>query len=455
MQASIPSGTRDFGPVQAQKRKYIFDTLEEVFVLHGFQPIETPAMENLATLAGKYGDEGDQLLYKILNSRLGESKKADEVKTEFEQMMQGKSFTPLLTERALRYDLTVPFARFVAMNHHNIVMPFKRYQIQPVWRADRPQKGRYREFYQCDVDVVGSNSIYNEAELVSIYNMAFEKLGLRKYNIKINHRKLLQGIALYINAEHKFIDLTIAIDKLDKIGMDGVRQELIKRGFEEIQIDKIAQIFTIDGTAVEKLNSVQSMIQNEWVQLACTELNQLLNVCSSQNIQIDFTLARGLNYYTGCIFEVVVDDENCSFKGSISGGGRYDNLTGIFGLPNVSGVGVSYGADRIYDVMEELNLFPEYIVQNNSTLICGMDEQSVEAGFRLQHVLVQNNIICELYPEAAKAKKMFGYADKRNLKRVIVIGENERQNNVYTLKNMGTGQQDSYTLPDLLNQLKK
>lgn len=286
-------------------------------------------MENLATLAGKYGDEGDQLLYKILNSRLGESKKADEVKMEFELMMGGKSFTPLLTERALRYDLTVPFARFVAMNHNNLPMPFKRYQIQPVWRADRPQKGRYREFYQCDVDVVGSNTIYNEAELVSIYNMAFEKLGLKHYQIKINHRKLLQGIALYINAEDKFIDLTIAIDKLDKIGIDGVNLELAKRGFEQSQIEKVLSIFTITGSAIDKLNQLQDIISNHFIKAAVEELNQLLELSKNAKIEIDFTLARGLNYYTGCIFEVAVNDPACTFSGSISGGGRYDNLTGI------------------------------------------------------------------------------------------------------------------------------
>ncbi len=453
MQASIPSGTRDFGPVQAQKRKYIFNTLEQVFILHGYQPIETPAMENLATLAGKYGDEGDQLLYKILNSRLGESKKADDVRAEFDLMMGGKSFTPLLTERALRYDLTVPFARFVAMNHNNLPMPFKRYQIQPVWRADRPQKGRYREFYQCDVDVVGSNTIYNEAELVSIYNMAFEKLGLKHYHIKINHRKLLQGIALYINAEDKFIDLTIAIDKLDKIGMEGVRIELDKRGFEREQIEKVLSVFGISGSAVDKLNQIQNTISNHHIKTACDELNQLIALCKNAHIEMDFTLARGLNYYTGCIFEAVVTDPTCTFSGSISGGGRYDNLTGIFGLPYVSGVGISFGADRIYDVMEELNLFPDSIIQNNSILICGMDDESVQTGFELQHTLIQNNIICELYPEASKPKKMFGYADKKGLKKVIIIGENERLNKTYTVKDMTVGEQQTISLEQLLNEL--
>ncbi|MDZ4758112.1 MAG: histidine--tRNA ligase [Bacteroidota bacterium] len=453
MQASIPSGTRDFGPAQAQKRKHIFNTLEQVFILHGYQPIETPAMENLATLAGKYGDEGDQLLYKILNSRLNESKKADEVKAEFELMMKGKSFTPGLTERALRYDLTVPFARFVAMNHNNLPMPFKRYQIQPVWRADRPQKGRYREFYQCDVDVVGSNTIYNEAELVSIYDMAFKKLGLQNYIIKINHRKLLQAIASYIDADDKFIDLTIAIDKLDKIGMDGVSIELTKRGFEETQIAKVLQIFAITGSAAEKLNQINTIIDNHLIKSACDELLKLITLSNNSNLQIDFTLARGLNYYTGCIFEVVSTDPNCTFSGSLSGGGRYDNLTGIFGVPYISGVGISFGADRIYDVMEELNLFPESIIQNNSILICGMDDESVQTGFELQNILIQNNIICELYPEPAKTKKMFGYADKKGLKKVIIIGENERSGKVYTMKDMTKGEQQTVTLEQLLKLL--
>jgi histidyl-tRNA synthetase len=455
MKPSIPKGTRDFGPAEVLKRNYIFDTIREVFVRYGFQPIETPAMEDLSTLTGKYGEEGDQLLFKVLNN-------GDFLSKADDQALQAKDsakLVPSISKRGLRYDLTVPFARFVAMHQNDIPFPFKRYQIQPVWRADRPQKGRYQEFYQCDVDVVGSESLMFEAELAQIYDEVFQKLGL-KVVIKLNNRKILAGMAEAAGlSEDRFMDMTIAIDKLDKIGMDGVKQELSKR---DISDDAIAKIEAMLGTTeLEALKA--TFAASETGLKGIEELETVfsyLNLGDTHNtIQFDITLARGLNYYTGCIYEVAVDlsaqgQENIKM-GSIGGGGRYANLTENFGMKtNGSGVGVSFGAERIYDVMEELSLFPEDKANTLQLLFIAFDEKAHRYAFKALQQVRAAGINAELYPEPTKLKKQMKYADQRNVPYTVVIGDREMESGELAFKNMVTGQQENLQLNAIIDQLK-
>lgn len=455
MKPSIPKGTRDFGPAEVLKRNYIFDTIREVFVRYGFQPIETPAMEDLSTLTGKYGEEGDQLLFKVLNN-------GDFLSKADDQALQAKDsakLVPSISKRGLRYDLTVPFARFVAMHQNDIPFPFKRYQIQPVWRADRPQKGRYQEFYQCDVDVVGSESLMFEAELAQIYDEVFQKLGL-KVVIKLNNRKILAGMAEAAGlSEDRFMDMTIAIDKLDKIGMDGVKQELSKR---DISDDAIAKIEAMLGTTeLEALKA--TFAASETGLKGIEELETVfsyLNLGDTHNtIQFDITLARGLNYYTGCIYEVAVDlsaqgQENIKM-GSIGGGGRYANLTENFGMKtNGSGVGVSFGAERIYDVMEELSLFPEDKANTLQLLFIAFDEKAHRYAFKALQQVRAAGINAELYPEPTKLKKQMKYADQRNVPYTIVIGDREMESGELAFKNMATGKQENLQLNAIIDQLK-
>jgi histidyl-tRNA synthetase len=455
MKPSIPKGTRDFGPAEVLKRNYIFDTIREVFVRYGFQPIETPAMEDLSTLTGKYGEEGDQLLFKVLNN-------GDFLSKADDQALQAKDsakLVPSISKRGLRYDLTVPFARFVAMHQNDIPFPFKRYQIQPVWRADRPQKGRYQEFYQCDVDVVGSESLMFEAELAQIYDEVFQKLGL-KVVIKLNNRKILAGMAEAAGlSEDRFMDMTIAIDKLDKIGMDGVKQELSKR---DISDDAIAKIEAMLGTTeLEALKA--TFAASETGLKGIEELETVfsyLNLGDIHNtIQFDITLARGLNYYTGCIYEVAVDlsaqgQENIKM-GSIGGGGRYANLTENFGMKtNGSGVGVSFGAERIYDVMEELSLFPEDKANTLQLLFIAFDEKAHRYAFKALQQVRAAGINAELYPEPTKLKKQMKYADQRNVPYTVVIGDREMESGELAFKNMATGKQENLQLNAIIDQLK-
>jgi histidyl-tRNA synthetase len=456
MKPSIPKGTRDFGPAEVLKRNYIFDTIREVFVRYGFQPIETPAMEDLATLTGKYGEEGDQLLFKVLNNGDFLSK-ADQDALEAKDSAK---LVPSISKRGLRYDLTVPFARFVAMHQNDIPFPFKRYQIQPVWRADRPQKGRYQEFYQCDVDVVGSESLMFEAELAQIYDEVFQKLGL-KVVIKLNNRKILAGMAEAAGlSEDRFMDMTIAIDKLDKIGMDGVKQELSKR---DISNEAIAKIEAMLGTTeLEALKS--TFAASETGLKGIEELETVfsyLDLGDTHNtIQFDITLARGLNYYTGCIYEVAVDlsaegQENIKM-GSIGGGGRYANLTENFGMKtNGSGVGVSFGAERIYDVMEELNRFPEDKANTLQLLFIAFDEKAHRYAFKALQQVRAAGINAELYPEPTKLKKQMKYADQRNVPYTVVIGDREMESGELAFKNMVTGQQENLQLHAIIDQLKR
>lgn len=444
MKPSIPSGTRDFSPEQVAKRTYIFDTIRQVFIRYGFQPIETPAMEKLSTLTGKYGEEGDQLLFKVLNNGdfLKDAKDLDNYKKLAFQ----------IADRGLRYDLTIPFARYVVMNHDKIALPFKRYQIQPVWRGDNPQHGRYREFYQCDADVVGSNSLLNEAELVQIYDEVFKKLGF-KVVIKVNNRKILQGLAEVLGCPDKMMDITIAIDKLDKIGTEGVKKELEQRGVNAELFPTIQQFFAMN------LQELATFFANsETGQKGVAELQQLFNYLKDSNLHnklsIDLTLARGLNYYTGCIFEVKVSDENPVKMGSIGGGGRYDDLTGVFGLKGISGVGISFGADRIYDVLEELNLYPDF--KNNTTrvLFISFDEASQLYALNTAQQLRQAGINAEVYPDLAKVKKQFEYANKRNIPFTVVIGSDEMATGLLAFKDMTTGQQEKLTVMDIIQKLK-
>ncbi len=444
MKPSIPSGTRDFSPEQVAKRTYIFDTIRQVFIRYGFQPIETPAMEKLSTLTGKYGEEGDQLLFKVLNNGdfLKDAKDLDNYKKLAFQ----------IADRGLRYDLTIPFARYVVMNHDKIALPFKRYQIQPVWRGDNPQHGRYREFYQCDADVVGSNSLLNEAELVQIYDEVFSKLGF-KVVIKVNNRKILQGLAEVLGCPDKMMDITIAIDKLDKIGAEGVKKELEQRGINGELFPTIQQFFAMN------LQELATFFANsETGQKGVAELQQLFNYLKDSNLKnelsIDLTLARGLNYYTGCIFEVKVSDENPVKMGSIGGGGRYDDLTGVFGLKGISGVGISFGADRIYDVLEELNLYPDFKNNTTQVLFISFDEASQLYALNTAQQLRQAGINAEVYPDLAKVKKQFEYANKRNIPFTVVVGSDEMATGLLAFKDMTTGQQEKLTVTDIIQKLK-
>ncbi len=444
---SIPQGTRDFSAETVRKRNFIFSTIKDVFELYGFQPLETPAMENLDTLMGKYGEEGDKLIFKILNNGLNDPKNTEKAKEGFEKLMQGKN-TAALTERALKYDLTIPFARFVAMNHGQLTFPYKRYQMQPVWRADRPQKGRYREFTQCDADVVGSISLLNEIELANIYHTVFVNLGLHKYELKINSRRILVALAELCGGAEKMIDITIAIDKLDKIGLEKVKEELSQRGLNAEQINIIEKYLGISGNNEEKLAAAKKLFgENEEAKKGIEELSFILVQSNTINLDIDFTLARGLNYYTGIIFEAKAP---ATVKmGSIGGGGRYDDLTGLFGVPGIPGVGISFGVDRIYDVIEELNLFPEDLQVGTKALFFNMGAAESLFAFNTVQQLRQNKIACELYHEPVKMDKQFKYAEKKNIPYAVIIGSKEIENKNAVVKNLKTGEQQQVPLNDL------
>ena len=455
---SIPQGTRDFSEDVVRRRNYIFSTIKNVFELYGFQPLETPAMENLETLMGKYGEEGDRLIFKILNNGLNDPKNIEKAKEGFNKILDGKNSADL-TERALKYDLTIPFARYVAMNHGKLTFPHKRYQVQPVWRADRPQKGRYREFTQCDADVVGSTSLLNEVELANIYHQSFSMLGLKNYELRINHRKILSALAEKCNSADKITDITIAIDKLDKIGIDKVKEELQQKEINSQSISIIENYLSINGSNEEKLLKITSLLGDiESAKKGIEELNFILNVVKNNSsladrIIIDFTLARGLNYYTGIIFEAKAPAE--VKIGSIGGGGRYDDLTGLFGVPGIPGVGISFGVDRIYDVMEELKLFPENLQVSTKALFFNMGEAESLYSFEIMQQLRNNGIACELYHEAAKMNKQFTYAEKKNIPFVIIIGSKEMEEKKCTVKELATGVQQEIAIDKLSDFFNK
>lgn len=449
--ASIPQGTRDFNADVVRKRTYIISTIRKVFEIYGFEPLETPAMENLETLMGKYGEEGDKLIFKILNNGLNDPKNMDKAKAAFENVLLGKNDRNL-TERALKYDLTIPFARFVAMNHGQLTFPFKRYQVQPVWRADRPQKGRYREFYQCDADVVGSTSLVNEVELFLIYATVFKQLQV-PVDIKINNRKILAALATQCGGSEKITDITIAIDKLDKIGIEKVKAELTQRGLNENQISIISQYLDIDGDNIKKLHSIKTLLgDNPAGKAGIEELEFILNYVKSvghqQQPELDFTLARGLDYYTGIIFEVKAQEVQ---MGSIGGGGRYDDLTGLFGVPNIPGVGISFGIDRIYDVIEEMKLFPKEVHSCTQVLFFNLGEAESQKAFALMQQLRNDGISCELYHQQAKFDKQFKYAEKKHIAYVIMIGSRELETNTCVIKELSSGEQHNIPLHDLKN----
>ena len=448
---SIPKGTRDFGPVEMAKRNYIFDTIKEVYALYGFQQIETPAMETLQTLMGKYGEEGDKLLFKILNSGDYMNKVSDEDLHSLNSL----KLAAKLCEKGLRYDLTVPFARYVVQHREELQLPFKRYQIQPVWRADRPQKGRYREFYQCDADVVGSDSLLNEVELMQIVDTVFTKFGVRVC-IKINNRKILTGIAEVIGEAEKIVDITVAIDKLDKIGLEKVNEELRNDGISEEAIEKLQPIISLSGSNEEKLEVISQVLAGSETGLKGVEetrfiLDTLKAVGLDNEIELDLTLARGLNYYTGAIFEVKALDTP---MGSIKGGGRYDNLTGIFGLPGLSGVGISFGADRIYDVLNALDLYPKEAVNSTQVLFINFGETETAYCLPIVGKLRQAGIRSEIFPDKAKMKKQMSYANAKNIPFVVLAGENEMAAGKVTLKNMESGEQTLVTVEELIATVK-
>ena len=444
---SIPKGTRDFGPIEMAKRNYIFNTIKDVYALYGFQQIETPAMETLQTLMGKYGEEGDKLLFKILNSGDYLSKITDDELQERNAL----HLAAKLCEKGLRYDLTVPFARYVVMHREELQLPFKRYQIQPVWRADRPQKGRYREFYQCDADVVGSDSLLNEVELMQIVDEVFSRFGVR-VQIKINNRKILSGIAEVLGAADKIVDITVAIDKLDKIGIDNVNAELREDGLSDEQIAKLQPIISLAGSNDEKLSTIADVLKDSETGLkGIAELRFILDTLKTvglkNELQLDLTLARGLNYYTGAIFEVKALDVQI---GSITGGGRYDNLTGIFGMPGLSGVGISFGADRIYDVLNQLDLYPQDSVTATQVLFINFGERETAYCLPIINKVRKNGLRAELYPDAAKMKKQMSYANAKEIPYVILAGESEIEAGKVTLKNMKTGEQQLVTPDELI-----
>lgn len=445
MKPSLPQGTRDFGPDVVRKRHYILNTVRSVFELYGFQPLETPAMENLETLMGKYGEEGDKLIFKILNNGLSNPKNIEKAKAAFENVLQGKN-DKNLTERALKYDLTIPFARYVAMNHGQLTFPFKRYQIQPVWRADRPQKGRYREFYQCDADVVGSSSLINEVEFANIYHAVFQKLKIEKYELRINSRKIFTALAEMAGGIERMMDITIAIDKLDKIGMEKVKEELTQRGLNAGQITIIENYLHINGSNEEKTAQIKKLLGNsESGKKGIEEIEFVVN--ASSNLIIDFTLARGLNYYTGIIFEAKAPAE--VKMGSIGGGGRYDDLTGLFGVPDVPGVGISFGVDRIYDVMEELNLFPETVEQGTHVLFFNLGAEESKAAYPLLQQLREKGIASEIYHEPAKFDKQFKYAEKKNIPFAIILGSKELEQKACVVKDLRKGEQKTIPFENL------
>ncbi|HLY69943.1 MAG TPA: histidine--tRNA ligase [Puia sp.] len=449
MKPSIPQGTRDFGPATLRRRNFIFNTIRGVFELYGFEPLETPAMENLDTLTGKYGEEGDKLIFKILNNGLDNPAKHQKVKEAFEKVLAGKN-TDTITERALRYDLTIPFARYVAMNHGQLTFPYKRYQMQPVWRADRPQKGRYREFYQCDADVVGSKSLLSEAEFANIYESVFEKLGI-DVDIKINNRKILTALAEVCGSLDKLTDITVAIDKFDKIGIENVKAELSQRGLTTEQIGLVEKYLLIDGSNEVKLSQAKALLGNTATgKKGIEELEFVLDKLSSrvQGPAVDFTLARGLNYYTGIIFEVKAKKADI---GAVGGGGRYDDLTGLFGLPDIPGVGISFGVDRIYDVMEERQLFPDGIHEGTKVLFFNLGEEESATAFGLMQHLRNKNIACELFHENTKFDKQFKYADKKNIPYIVIIGSKELSEKTCSIKNLRTGEQQTMQQEALIN----
>ena len=447
---SIPKGTRDFGSLEMARRNYIFDTIRSVYRLYGFSQIETPAMENLSTLMGKYGEEGDKLLFKILNS--GDFTRS--VSTADYEEASAAALAAKFCEKGLRYDLTVPFARYVVQHREELQMPFKRYQIQPVWRADRPQKGRYREFYQCDADVVGSDSLLNEVELMQIVDEVFTRFGIR-VAIKINNRKILTGIAEVIGAADKIVDITVAIDKLDKIGLDKVNEELAASGLSPEQIQTLQPIIALSGSNADKLNTMRQVLASSEVGLkGCEEVEFVLNRLGddlTNVIELDLTLARGLNYYTGCIFEVKALDVEI---GSITGGGRYDNLTGIFGLPGLSGVGISFGADRIYDVLNQLELYPADTASGVDLLFINFGEAEAACCLRMARQTRAAGISTEVFPDAAKMKKQMNYANTRNIPFVALVGESEMAAGTIALKNMTTGEQSTCTLDEVIARIK-
>ena len=448
---NIPKGTRDFSPIEMAKRNYIFNTIREVYALYGFQQIETPAMETLQTLMGKYGEEGDKLLFKVLNSGDCLSKVSDEELAERNALHLASK----MCEKGLRYDLTVPFARYVVMHRDELQLPFKRYQIQPVWRADRPQKGRYREFYQCDADVVGSDSLLNEVELMQIVDTVFSRFGIR-VQIKINNRKILTGIAEVIGAADKIVDITVAIDKLDKIGIDNVNEELRQDGLSDAQIEKLQPIISLTGSNDEKLNTIAGVLAESETGLKGVEetryiLETLKTIGLNNEIQLDLTLARGLNYYTGAIFEVKALDVQI---GSITGGGRYDNLTGIFGMPGLSGVGISFGADRIYDVLNTLDLYPKDSINATQLLFINFGEKETAYCLPLVTKARQAGIRTEMFPDAAKMKKQMNYANAKQIPFVVLAGENEMNEGKVTLKNMMTGEQQMVSGDELVTIVK-
>lgn len=448
---SIPKGTRDFSPVEMAKRNYIFNTIRDVFHLFGYQQIETPAMENLSTLMGKYGDEGDKLLFKIQNS-------GDYFHGITDEELLSRNAPKLASkfcEKGLRYDLTVPFARYVVMHREEISLPFKRYQIQPVWRADRPQKGRYREFYQCDADVVGSNSLLNEVELVQMIDKVFGKFGVR-VSIKVNNRKILTGIAEIIGEADKIVDITVAIDKLDKIGLDNVNAELASKGIPQEAIDKLQPIILLSGSNEEKLETVKTVLATSETGMKGVEESEFIlkTIAALQvksEVELDLTLARGLNYYTGAIFEVKALDVQI---GSISGGGRYDNLTGVFGMGGMSGVGISFGADRIFDVLNKLDLYPKEAVNGTELLFVNFGPNEAAYSLPILAKVREAGIRAEIYPDAAKMKKQMGYANDKQIPFVAIVGENEMNEGKVTLKNMTTGEQSQVTPDELLAALK-
>ncbi|MEM8568658.1 MAG: histidine--tRNA ligase [Bacteroidota bacterium] len=448
---SLPRGMRDFGPEKMAKRNYIFNNIKSVFDKYGFMQIETPAMENLSTLTGKYGDEGDQLLYKVLNSGDFLTKTSDE------DLNKGsKSLAPKIASKGLKYDLTVPFARFVVMNRNDISLPFKRFQIQPVWRADNPQKGRYREFYQCDADVVGTKSLLCEAEIVLMINEVFAGLGVKDYSIKMNSRKVLKGLVEILGASDKETDFLVAIDKLDKMGIQKVKEELVLKEFDEVMIAQTENLLSISGNNNNVLENLDQLLSSSEIgSQGLREIKEILGYLKSLNLrdthlEIDPTLARGLSYYTGAIFEVKVNNVKI---GSVSGGGRYDDLTGVFGMPDISGVGFSFGVDRIYDVMEELDLFPENIANTTNVLIAHFDHESQQYGLPILKKIRDAGLSCELYPDVVKIKKQFSYADKKGIPFVIIIGSNEMSSGQLKLKDLYSGEESTGDVDSLIRKV--
>ncbi|MDR1887404.1 MAG: histidine--tRNA ligase [Prevotellaceae bacterium] len=451
MNISIPKGTRDFSPAEMAKRNYIFDTVKKIFKLYGYQPVETPAMENLSTLTGKYGEEGDKLLFKVLNS----GNFLRDVPSELLSEDKIPPLTNRISEKGLRYDLTVPFARYVVQHRNDIVLPFKRYQIQPVWRADRPQKGRYREFFQCDADVIGSDSLLNEAELLQIIDAVFSELGI-EVTIKLNNRKILGGIAEIMGQSDRLTDITVAIDKIEKTGLDAVKKELVGKGISDEQIKILEPVLSLSGTNEEKLSRMEEILsESETGMRGIAELRTIFGYADRLNIsatvELDLSLARGLNYYTGAIIEVKAQNADI---GSICGGGRYDNLTGIFGLKNVSGAGISFGADRIYDVLAEKNLFPQNSLETTRVLFVNMGAKEEIYCLRALQEVRGKGIAAEIYPEQAKLKRQMEYADKRNIPFVVIAGQAEMETEIFLLKNMNNKSQKELPLPQLLEELK-